>query len=53
MPQSGGGVCGKQSIAATAAQQQAARLPRLAGHLHVPPAALQQAQAQVQKGQVY
>jgi hypothetical protein len=53
MPQSGGGVGGKQSIAATAAQQQAARLPRLAGHLHVPPAALQQAQAQVQKGQVY
>ena len=41
------------SIAAGAAQQQAARLPRLAGHLHVPPVALAQAQAQAQKGRVY
>lgn len=47
---------GSISLAATSAsiqQAQAARLPRLAGHLHVPPAALQQAQAQAQKGQVY
>jgi hypothetical protein len=44
------------SVATSAAglqHAQAARLPRLAGHLHVPPAALQQAQTQARKGQVY
>ena len=44
------------SLAASAASlqhAQAARLPRLGGHLHVPPAALQQAQEQARKGKVY
>ena len=44
------------SLAASAASlqhAQAARLPRLGGHLHVPPAALQQAQTQARKGKVY
>ena len=54
VPLAAGGRAAKAgSVAASAAQQQAARLPRLAGHLHVPPVALAAAQAQAQKGRVF